>query len=680
MSLLQNPNLIPFKQLGYTPSKVSGNQVIGDCPFCDGELKLYMNPVTKMWDCKSCTRDGGFKTFLAEAATVFEKKFTGKVALDFAKSRSLPLKVLKAHYVGYNPSNKTIILPIRNSDGSEIWDIRVYTDKKFMSLSGCHVGLFGWDSLPKSYDTIWLCEGEWDKMALEVMLAEKNITDPVVAVPGAGTFKPEWGIFFEGKTVNVMYDNDLPGKKGANKVNKILMNLAKTLNFVHWPATKKDKYDVRDYLIETEKKTFGRLANLTKLFKNEPPFFEDTKRENGKSPVVTASGKAKVDKYSGDYVDRKKIHEGYRKWLYLPDTDVLDVMFGTCIANRLDGDPLWLFLIAPPGGTKTELLNTISSGPNIVTTSSLTPKSLVSGANIAGGGDPSLIPRLDQKVLVVKDFTTILNMNPMLRDEIFAILRDAYDGKTEKDFGNGVRRSFVSKFGIISGVTPAIDLYTEGNTSLGERFLRFNIAIPESSKARHEYLHRAEENAGKELIMRGELAELGASVLNHDFTNVPVVTPDIKNKTIALAQFTAKMRGTVNRDKFTREITHAAFSELGTRIVKQYTKLMYGIGMYRYTPVIDESIYKIVKRMALSTVPVRLEHIVRHMYSIDPEREFTTEEIAKELKLQGMTCARLLENLDMLGIIDQHKQSMLKTSWTLNEDGIYLIEEGKIYS
>ena len=679
MSILQHQNLVPFKQLGYNPSKIAGNQVIGDCPFCEGELKLYMNPVTKMWDCKTCSREGGYKTFVSEAAKTFAKKFTGKTALEFAKSRSLPLKVLKAHYIGYNPLNKTIVLPIMNSDNSEIWDIRVYKDKKFMSLSGCHVGLFGWNALPKSYDTVWLCEGEWDKMALEVMLAEKNIDDPVLAVPGAGTFKPEWGIFFEGKTVNVMYDNDEPGKKGANKVHRVLATLAKKMNFIHWPSTKKDKYDVRDYLIETEKKPFNRLAKLTALFKDVPPECEVKKGKDGSGPVITASVKAKIDKYTGDYIDRNKIHEGYRKWLYLPDTDVLDVMFGTCIANRLDGDPIWLFLIAPPGGTKTELLNTISAGPNIVTTSSLTPKSLVSGANIAGGGDPSLIPRLDQKVLVVKDFTTILNMNPMLRDEIFAILRDAYDGKTEKDFGNGVRRSFISKFGLISGVTPAIDLFTEGNTALGERFLRFNIRIPESSRERHEYLHRAEENAGKELIMRAELAELGTSVLNHNFTNVPNITADIKNKTIALAQFTAKMRGTVNRDKFTREITHAAFSELGTRIVKQYTKLMYGIGMYRDTSVIDESIYKIIKRMALSTVPVRLEHIVRHMYSIDPEREFTTEEIAKELKLQGMTCSRLLENLDMLGIVDQHKQSMLKTSWTLNEDGIYLIEEGKIY-
>ena len=77
MSILQHQNLVPFKQLGYNPSKIAGNQVIGDCPFCEGELKLYMNPVTKMWDCKTCSREGGYKTFVSEAAKTFLNRGNG---------------------------------------------------------------------------------------------------------------------------------------------------------------------------------------------------------------------------------------------------------------------------------------------------------------------------------------------------------------------------------------------------------------------------------------------------------------------------------------------------------------------------------------------------------------------------------------------------------------------------
>lgn len=674
MSLLRHENLKSFKQLGFMPEKVAGNQVIGTCVFCSSHDKMYLNPLKKTWDCKKCGRQGGFKTFLHEAVTVFKSNFKGQEAMAFSNSRSLPVSIMKSHDLGYNPANESFVLPIYNVEHSDIWDLRIYKDKKFMSLSGCQVGLFGWDKINPSADTVWLCEGEWDKMALEVILEENNVTDPVLAVPGAGTFKAEWVSLFDGKIVHVMYDHDDPGKKGANKVALALATNTKALKFVHWPKTKKTGYDVRDYLIENKLKKASRLDRLEKMLKDHPPEIE------GNQNVTVSKATTKIDKYTGQYVEREKIHEAYRKWLYLPYTDVLDVMFGTMIANRMDGDPLWLFLVAPPGGTKTELINSISSAPNTVTTSSLTSKSLVSGANTAGGGDPSLIPKLDQKVLLVKDFTTILNINVVERDSIFGILRDAYDGKTEKDFGNGIHRSYVSKFGIISGVTPAIELYTEGNTSLGERFLRYDIPIPHDAKGRHEYLLRAEQNAGKEVQMRKELADIGTAVLSHDFKNIPVIDAKIKNQTIALAQFLAKMRGTVVRDKFTKEITHNAFSELGTRIVKQFTKLMYGIGMYRNVSMVDNDIYDIVKHMALSTVPHRLEKIIRYMYEDDPERSYKVDEIASHLKLPAMTCSRLLENLDMLGVVNQQRESMLKTEWTLNEDGIYLIEEGKIYA
>ena len=674
MSLLKHKNLSAFKQLGFLPQKAIGEtQVTGNCPFC-GADKFYINPESKKWDCKKCLRNGGFKTFLSESVKVAHKNLIGGKHETFAKSRGFSIEDLTRHEFGFIPANGAYILPIYDVNHEEIWDIRIYKDKKFMSLSGCHVGLFGWDKFNKLAETVWLCEGEWDKIALEIMLKEANISDPVFAVPGCGTFKNEWVQFFDDKIVNVLYDHDLPGKRGAHKVEQMLKQNTKSLSFVHWHVSKPDGFDVRDYLNSTIKIRSVRLKKLKELLQSSPPVLE------GSDAVSVGSNAPKgIDKYEGPYIDRTLIHQAYAKWLYLPYTDVLDVMYGTMLANRLEGDPLWLFLVAPPGGTKTELINSISDAPNVVTTSSLTPKSLVSGANTAGGGDPSLIPKLDHKMLLVKDFTTILNMNPLIRDEIFAILRDAYDGKTEKDFGNGIHRSYKSKFGIISGVTPAIELYTEGNTSLGERFLRFDIPIPADARGRVEYLRRAEQNAGNENKMRQELAELGTSVLRHNFNVIPTIDDKIKNKAIALAQFLAKMRGTVVRDKFTKEITHNAFSELGTRIVKQFTKLMYGIGMYRNVAVVDEEIYSIVKRMALSTVPHRLEHIVRYMYQHDAEAEYRTDDIAQQLKLPVMTCARLLENLDMLGIVEMRRESALKTTWKLNEDGIYLIDEGGIY-
>ncbi|GAG47595.1 unnamed protein product, partial [marine sediment metagenome] len=104
------------------------------------------------------------------------------------------------------------------------------------------------------------------------------------------------------------------------------------------------------------------------------------------------------------------------------------------------------------------------------------------------------------------DFTTILNMHHDNRDEIFGILRDAYDGSITKHFGNGIVRRYKSTFGIIAGVTPAIELYTEEHTALGERFLRYKIRIPTGAEYQQNILMKAVTNIGHENEMRRVLS------------------------------------------------------------------------------------------------------------------------------------------------------------------------------
>jgi AAA+ superfamily predicted ATPase len=55
------------------------------------------------------------------------------------------------------------------------------------------------------------------------------------------------------------------------------------------------------------------------------------------------------------------------------------VVFGTIMAHRLDGDPVWLFLIGPPGDGKTEVVRSMSADEAIYTLSSLKPAALISG-------------------------------------------------------------------------------------------------------------------------------------------------------------------------------------------------------------------------------------------------------------------------------------------------------------
>src|SRR5437870_3226215 len=71
--------------------------------------------------------------------------------------------------------------------------------------------------------------------------------------------------------------------------------------------------------------------------------------------------------------------EAFSRWLYLPDTDPLLAVLATVAANKLEGDPVWLLLVGPPGSGKSELLTPLAHLPDVHPTATLTEAALLSG-------------------------------------------------------------------------------------------------------------------------------------------------------------------------------------------------------------------------------------------------------------------------------------------------------------
>jgi len=54
-----------------------------------------------------------------------------------------------------------------------------------------------------------------------------------------------------------------------------------------------------------------------------------------------------------------------RKYLYLEDERIIDVILATYVGNLIKGDPLWVLLIAPPSNGKTEILFGLDGDPRV---------------------------------------------------------------------------------------------------------------------------------------------------------------------------------------------------------------------------------------------------------------------------------------------------------------------------
>lgn len=683
-------NLKTFTQHGFEQIEEIGDQVRGYCPFCNGD-KFFINPELKTWDCKHCVREGGYQKFLQKMNIFCQDNFTGEIVKKLHRDRSLSSRILKSFEIGYNPKTEKYTIPMYSIDKSKVMNLYIYDpnakNKKYKMIGtyGGDQELIGLDRYNKSSKVIWLAEGHWDYLAMsEILDTMENDHETVLAVPGVGQMKDTWVQFFAGKHVFVLYDNDYDDKRGGKIVNpsrdgqiKVfnkLRSVVAEMKFIHWKDGLKDGYDIRDLYIDNKhdaEETYEFIVGNLEPY----PQGMDLPDVNVQSPS---------EKYTGLGLMPEQVYERYTKWLRLRNTEVLDIFYGAMLANRLPGDPIWLMLVGPSGCGKSEVIMSIKDAVDIFSIDTLTKNTLVSGAMGVGGSDPSLIPQIDGKILAIKDMTTILDMQSNDRDEIFSQLRSAYDGEFNKPFGVGILRAYTSKFGIMAGVTRAIELYTEGHTALGERFLRYPFPVNNTSKGRADVLHKALDNirSNQKDLMHKELRETGTEVLNYNYEKIPEMSTEYGEELVALAEWTSIMRGTVTRDKYTKEITHKAFIEIGTRLVTQFGKLSYGIAMFKRLDKLTDDVYDTVREVAKGSVPSKNEDIIRKLYSryCDNKRETSIDQMTELIKLPTVTVQRIAENLFTLGALVKTKVVGTPISkYCLSDELIHLIEKARIY-
>ena len=55
----------------------------------------------------------------------------------------------------------------------------------------------------------------------------------------------------------------------------------------------------------------------------------------------------------------EKFKQLCRDHMVLHDDSYIDIIFGVIMGNRLDSKPIWLYLVGPAGGGKTEIVQTL---------------------------------------------------------------------------------------------------------------------------------------------------------------------------------------------------------------------------------------------------------------------------------------------------------------------------------
>lgn len=528
-------------------------------------------------------------------------------AEQYFKDHGISQASIKKFDITYN--KKKIIFPVKDEEGNVQFNKYRFLDfdkedprtQKFSYDEGAHAALFN-SSVIATSKYVFLVEGEPDCIRLD----QEGIA-AISNTSGAGTFKEEWVELFEGKKVYVLYDNDKAGREGTQRI----LDLIPTAISIVLP----DQYnDICEYFAEHTKDEFRELFDL---------------------------------QIKANTITLEELYEVVDKWLLIPDKNFINVFLACLISHFFKSDPLWMFFVAPPSGSKTEIISTVIDLPFVKMLSNLTPQTLVSG--MVTKKDPSLLLQLKDHVLIMKDFTTVLSMRSDDKQNILSQLREVYDGRYSKAFGTGKTVEWEGRITLLAGVTPAIDIHNTMSQIMGERFLMYRV--PQALDI--DVADKALSNYGNEQQMRQELksafTKFFQSIVIPEIEEIELPV-EIRKALGALASFIVKGRSQLVRDQYRRDLIYIPQTEAPARLAKQlgtHIKSLTALFGRRKVSWLD---YYLTLKVGLDVISANRS---AHLLALCDISTLTlkTSEVANKTNYSHQGSENILEDLAALGII-----------------------------
>jgi hypothetical protein len=639
-----------------------GNQAVGNCPLCGQGGRFYVNVENGKWDCKRCGDSGNPMEFIRR---LYEKSREGKCNLDnLAANRGLlDPNTLWEWGCCQSVITGDWLVPGYSIEGevSQLYAYRLINGKMRLLVSpGLGQKIFAAPgALTAKDETLYVCEGVWDGMALwEVLglarLAGKSAGEDkgiklvatskveeslrastaVIAVPSAAVFFDTWAPVAAGREVVLLYHSDHPISAGFNGMKRAagILGLAKSkpsrLLYIHWgpngyDASHPSGYDVRDALTATDDPA-GRVAalqGLLNIVKAAPPeWLEEAKERQCRElkPLPCTDYNVLVNAW-------KKT----MKWTEGLDR-ALACMLATITSTKVVGDQLWMRIISPPSSGKSVLCEALSVARKHVRALS-TLRGFHSGykTDADGSEDVSLIEQLRDKTLIVKDGDTLLR-SPN-RDQILSEARDLYDRVSRAHYRNNLARAYegVNITFLLCG-TPLLSQLD--SSELGERFLDcrivhtmdpeleddigWRVALGSDANMSYESNGRADEQHAPE---RTEAMRLTGGFVEYLRTNAlsrlrQTTTPDWALRACQqYGTFVSHMRSRPVVDRSRTDTSGEPQRELSFRLISQLVRLARCLAVVLGKSTVDQEVMTRVRAVVLDTAHGNTLDVTRHL-------------------------------------------------------------------
>lgn len=342
------------------------------------------------------------------------------------------------------------------------------------------------------------------------------------------------------------------------------------------------------------------------------------------------------------------------------------MVVATVIANRMALDPVWLLLVAPPSGGKTEMIMAISGLEFVFLVSDLTVNTFASGQKKTGK-ETSLLMKMNNGIIAFKDFTSILSKQKDARTAIMGQLREIYDGEYVKRTGTGDDITWRGKVGSIAGCTEAIYRYLEELSAMGDRFIMYNIEQPD----RVEMSRRVLENAENMPEKREHLKACFTFFINQVIMRLETEEEDIeleegmREELLEVSDFASRARSAVMTDFKSGLVDFVPSPEMPARMTAQlYTLASAFVAINKADPLLEkgalarkgrltEDEKRLLFKTAFDSIPRTRRNAI---YPLAQYTRVSTAGLATLLGLPTDSVKKYLQQVNALGICNRVKK------------------------
>lgn len=423
----------------------------------------------------------------------------------------------------------------------------------------------------------------------------------------------------------------------------------------------------------TEDKVNSALATLKnkpylKEFNEDREFYDETSEEYWSAPGETETPQGLP---SPTVVSRQVSYEEVEEQVetFLPNSAtalklVLAVAISAYYHNPL---MLWFLLVAAPSSGKTELVKLLKGVTDVYFLDNITLNAFISGERPTEKDKVyDLLPLLDKKCWVIKDWTSILALDEKQTKKLLGDLVGIYDKEFTKFSSRRGQVSYESIFSHIGCITPAtLNKHTNYINMVGPRFL-FYVMPDLTEDQENESFDKIfsnhdrseQESKAKELI-----AIYIMQLRQYDKTTIKSLSKEVEYYLKIASKLMANCRGTVITQPTSfmndegQRVSYYETAEVQIekpwRAVKQLIELSTYLAFVTGKDEVGSEEMRIIKDVVMSSMPADRSKALRTVK--DNLGVIKIQDLAKQSQVSTKTSNRLLDELSSLKVLDKTK-------------------------